>query len=120
MHIDEAFRLGETTVRLHGTHPLLALVVDELAPLRSGDRPMIHVHVTGGPLPEPPRSATTLGPVTVAGDVAWFDMKRPGFRFRVAPGARRRSGRYRRRRWRTADALRTATPDVPLARTDVR
>lgn len=83
---DVTLALGGCPVRLRGCHPVLDLVVHELAGLRCDATPAIDVRVSDEPLPEPPRSAVTLGAVTAAGDEAWFDFARAGFRAHVAPG----------------------------------
>lgn len=88
MSRDERLRLGSCVLRLTGDHPVLDLVLDELAPLRlagSEAPPDVELRVISGDLERPPAGAVELGPVTADGAAAWCRLPRTGFHVHFAP-----------------------------------
>lgn len=82
---DERLRLGTCVLRLQGEHPVLDLVLDELAPLRIDGEAAPDVELCVGTPPVPPAAAVSLGPVTAHGDAAWCRFPRTGFEVYFAP-----------------------------------
>ena len=79
----ETVVLGETAFVLDGEHPARDLIVDELVASMASTTPRVHVRFAAKGLPETPRSAAVLGPVTATKDAAWLTFEKAGFRAHI-------------------------------------